>query len=187
MPQDFALYPQARTSIAALRGLADGFPSEEHRLDLDTTENPVESGSTLTDNAVERRKRLRLEMWVSDVLAAPGSSVSPTRPAEAWAIISDLFANRSPVTVTTALQVYTDMLIVRAVAPRNRQTGGSLRVTMDLAQVLFADTDLARFPPARVDPDGPAADRTSQVDGGDRSSPAVAPLPSSVLETFELS
>ena len=170
---DFGLYPQTRTEIPALVGRVDGYPVEEHRLDLGTTENPVESGSTLTDNAVKRPERLRLTGWVSDILPAPGNRLSRDRSADVWAEIIELFKARTPITVVTALRVYRNMLVQRAIAPVDKMTGRSLQFTIDLEEVLFADTEIARFPPDTVAEDGPAADRTSAVEGGDRPSPAV--------------
>ena len=173
---DFALYPQGRTSIPILGRRIDGFPVEEHRLDLATTENPIESGSTLVDNAVKRQERLRLEGWVSDLLPAPGMDQNPDRAADAYAAIVQLFNERTPVTAVTALRVYENMLITRCVAPVDKRTGRALKFTMDLTQVLFSDTDLARFPPDVVAEDGPAAERTTELDGGDRTSLVVPPV-----------
>ena len=173
MVDNFGIYPQTSTSISYLEGRIDGYPIEEHRVDVDTTENPVESGKTLTDNAVKRRDRLRLEGWVSDVVAAPGNTLSPDRSADAWETIVTLCKDRTLMTVVTAFRVYENMVIVRAVAPRNKYTGRALRVTLDLAEILFSDTQLLRFDPDKVDSTGPAASRTSQVDRGDLSSPVI--------------
>ena len=171
---NFAIYQQtaARTSIPVLAGRVDGYPVEEHRLDLGTTEHPVESGSTLTDNAVKRRERLRLEGWVSDILPAPGNMLSQSRPTDVWGEIVRLFEAREPVDVVTSLRVYRNMLVVRCIAPVDKTTGRSLKFTIDLAELLFASTSIARFPPDAVD--GPADDRSSEVDGGDRQSLSIA-------------
>ena len=176
MPFDpnFAVYRQQRTMIPVLEGRVDGFFREEHQLTLGTTENPVESGSTLTDNAVKRRERLRLEGMVSDLLPAPGNTHTPDRAADVWSEFVQLFENRTLVTVLTPIRVYRNMMIVRAIAPRDRYTGRALRFTVDLTELLFSDTEISRFSPDTVDPMGPAADRTSEVDGGDVASPTVA-------------
>ena len=65
------------------------------------------------------------------------------------------------------------MVIERAVAPVDKTTGRSLRFTIDLVEILFTDTEIVRYSPDVVDPEGPAANRTSEVDGGDRASPVV--------------
>lgn len=170
---NFAAYRQQRTMIPVLSGRVDGYPKEEHQLTLGTTENPVESGSMLTDNAVKRREHLRLEGWVSDIQAAPGNTASPDRPSDVWGTLVDLFEDRELLTVITHLRVYRNMLIVRAVAPVDKNTGRALRFTIDLMEMLFSDTALARFPPDVVDENGPASDRTSEVDRGDLPAPSV--------------
>lgn len=172
---NFAVYRITPTQIPALAGRVDGYPSEEHRLGLYTTEHPIESGSTLTDNAVRQRELLRLEGWVSDLL--PGDDVdnpdSESRAQDVWSELAELFRRRQPVRIITAIRVYDNMLLVHATAPRNRQTGRSLRFTLEFEEVLFSDTDLTRLKPDDVDAAGPAADRTSEVDGGERQSPEI--------------
>ena len=170
---NFALYPHTRTEIGVLAGRVDGYPIEEHRLDLRLTRHPVESGAILTDNAVKGQERLRLQGWVSDLQAAPGNELGHDRAADTWGAIVELFVNREPLEVVTALKVYHDMVITRAVAPVDKNTGRALKFTIDLAQILFADTEIARVAEDRVDPAGPAADRTSEVDAGDLASLAV--------------
>ena len=176
MPFDrnFAVYQQQRTLIPVLAGRVDGYPREEHQLSSDVTRYPVESGATLNDNVVKQPDRLRLEGWVSDILPAPGNVASPDRAADVWGEIYELIRNRTLVMVITGLRVYRDMVFKRIVAPVDKLTGRSLRFTVDLEQIQFSDTAISRFPPAVVDASGPAADRTSEVDGGHVASPPVA-------------
>lgn len=198
----FALFRQARTMIPLLEHRVDAYPVEEHRLDLATTEHPVESGNELTDNAVKRREHLRLQGWVSDLLPARGNertlgdgglgavvsgiisrrTNSVDRPADTWGEIIQLMENRTPITVVTALRTYRNMLIVRAVAPVDATTGHrSLRFTIDLAEVLFTDTELSRISLDNVVEDGPAALRPSLRDYGDLAARTV-PAPEPVRE-----
>ena len=175
---DFSLYPQARTSIDQLTGRVDVYPIEQHTYELSTTEYPVESGSVLTDQAVARRAKIRLDGHVSDVMAAPGNAFGRDRAADTWGAIERLFRKRITVTVTTDYRVYRDMLIVRAVARRDKSTGRALSFVIDLAEVLFTDTDIVRFDRESVV--GPAVDRTDLVDRGDVVAPVV-PVPSSSM------
>ena len=68
--QDFGLFAVESAQIAPLVGKLDGYPTEDHQLSLQTTEHPVESGGSVTDNAVKLPDKLRLEGWVSDGLPA---------------------------------------------------------------------------------------------------------------------
>ena len=170
--QEFFLFPQARTEIPPLIGRVDVYTREQHSLELSTTEYPVESGHTLTDQAVARRAKLRLDGLASDVLPAAGNRVTPTRAADTWNTIARLFDERAVVTVVTSLRVYHNMIVARATAPVDATTGRALRFTLDLAEVLFQETTLTRFDAATI-PSGPAADRTSEVDHGDLASPVI--------------
>lgn len=168
--QNFALYQQQRTFLPALRGRVDGFPREEHQLSIASTENPVESGSTITDNAVQKRAKLRLEGWVSDLIPAPGVEFSADRATGVWGEIDAIMARRELITAVTPLRVYRNMIIARVTAPVDRFTGRALRFTIDLQEILIARTSTAMFPEGSVDENGPAAGRTSSVDRGDVAS-----------------
>lgn len=176
MPFDpaFAIYPQVETSIPILGRRIDGYYALEHRLDLDSTEIPVESGGTLTDNAVKRRDRVRLSGLVSDVLPARGVEATPERVADAWAAIRAMFRDRTPVEVITSRHRYTNMICVRVVSPEDRTTGKALKFTIDFAELLLTETQLTRFGADVVDQNGPAADRTSTADAGDKAAQEIS-------------
>ena len=170
--RDFALYPKTSTSISVLgSGRIDGYFSEEHRVGLRKTKYPVESGATLTDNAVSIPERLRLEGLVSDLLPAPGNTLSPDRAPDTWAAIVALAKARTTFDVVTALKVYSNMLIVRAEAPRNNLTGNSLRFTLDLEELLLGETEILKV--GEEDAGPLASERISAIDGGDRTSTYV--------------
>ena len=167
-----ALLPQEPTGIPIIAGFVDGYVTQEHRVEVNTTTYPVESGSSLTDNAVKQPERLKLTGWVSDLMPSPG--VGPgvnlkSRATLAWTIIVQLMEIKRPVTAVTQLRTYRNMLITKAVAPVDVRTGQSLQFTLDLQEILFARTRIVRLPPEVVS--GPAQDRTSMVDGGRRLSP----------------
>jgi len=60
----------------------------------------------------------------------------------------------------------------------------SLRFTIDLAEILFRDTDITRIATDLVDPLGPAAERPSLRDYGDLAARTV-PVPEPVKEFVE--
>lgn len=171
--REFALYPQTRTSIPVLgQTSVDGYFREEHRVGLEKTLFPVESGASLTDNAVSRPQRLRLEGLVSDLLPAQGNSLSPDRATNTWAEIVALTKARTTFDVVTPIRVYTNMLIVRAEVPRSVRTGKALRFILELEELILETTQGTGIFEDQVM--GPAVDRTSTVDGGDRTSPPVS-------------
>ena len=171
MPVDpnFVLYQESgRTRIPLIAGVS-GYPVENHRFGLSLTQYPTESGSRLSDNAVRDQSRLRLEGRVASII--PG--FAPGEPQRVWARIFGLMNSRQPVLVVTRLRSYPNMMITRCDAPVDRTTGSGLRFTMELTEVLFANSQIVRFPPDAVDPNGPAAGRTSEVDAGLRNSPGL--------------
>ena len=161
---NFAIYERRnRAYIPALAGVS-GYPTEEHTFEVGLTQYPIESGSSLTDNAVRRQTKIRLEGRVTDLL--PG--FAPGTPEVIWSNIFNLAESRAPVVVFTGLRTYENMVLTRASAPVDRTTGKSLHFSLELTEVLFAESELVRIAPDAVLPTGPAADRTSLLDGGER-------------------
>ncbi len=167
---NFAIYVQQRTSIPILAGVVDGYPRENHVLSLASTDNPVESGATITDNVVRKPNKLKLEGGVSDIIAAPGLSFGPDRASVAWGEIIALMEDKTLVDAVTALHVYRNMIFSKVEAPVDVLTGRSLRFTVELKEILVATTSDAMFAESDVDPQGPAAGRSGQVDRGDVNS-----------------
>ena len=151
----------------------DAHPDEEHRISIDTTNYPIESGSSGTDNAVKLPDKLSLEGWVSDLFVASNAIVDIPgygRSTEAWGRIRFLAENLEPLTVVTRLQTYENMMIKNVHCAPNEKTGKSLRFRIDLEEVIFAQTRLTKLPPSNVDQDSEAADKTSTVDFGQKQS-----------------
>ena len=115
--QDFGLFAVESAQIAPLVGKLDGYPTEDHQLSLQTTEHPVESGGSVTDNAVKLPDKLRLEGWVSDGLPAAGTDDATTpdqRRAETWQTIVTLMEQRELLAAVTLLKTYQNMIITSA-------------------------------------------------------------------------
>jgi len=165
----FALYGTGTTFITGLLNIVDAIPDEAHSLSISKTEFPIETGGAQTDNAVKNPDRLVLEGWVSNLLINNDALVdlpAPGRPIEAWGRIRALAEDREPISVVTTLQTYDNMLITSVTARKNKDTGDALIFKITFEEALIAETQLTRLPPSRVDQDGPAANNTSQVNGG---------------------
>lgn len=150
------------------------YPTEEHRFTSAATALPVESGASLVDNVVVQPTHLKLTGVVATLLPAENNRVHPDRASEAWQKIRDLQLSRTPLTVLTTFAVYSDMIIVRATANVDYRSGRSLRFELDLQEILRGETIQVRI--GRGTATGPATDRLSLIDGGDRTSdPVVFP------------
>ena len=163
--QQIALLPRA--SIEPLVAYVDGYLDEQHRLSVNKTEFPVESGAQLTDHAVRQPTKLTLTGWTSDVLrAAEADQGVPAleRAAIAWAAIERLVAAREPVdVVVTLLGTYPSMLITSATAPVSADTGRALRFTLELEEVQLVGVTVEA---GRLEPHPSIADRVGEENRG---------------------
>ena len=166
---NIALVPSAATRIAPLVGIVDGFPEEVHKLEAQTSSEPVERGPgkaqqrDVTDHAVNRQEKLTLTGWVSDFAGGE-------RPAQAWEAIRRLHKSLTPLDAITEWGTYRSMLISRVEATK---TGRGLRFTMELEEVRIVGVVDSELPASNLS--GPAAGRSGVVE---RGRVALPPMPS---------
>ena len=161
------LFAQTRTEIDGLVGIVDVYTDENHKQTVTKTKYPVETGSSLTDNAVVDPKTLVLKGYVSDLNPLLGGLISipgPGRGQEAWQRIVALKDAREPITVVTALEVYANMLITSIEAPRTSGTGQGLQFTITMEEILFANSQTVDLPVSQLGDD--AATKGSVVENG---------------------
>ncbi|MEM9359961.1 MAG: phage baseplate protein, partial [Pseudomonadota bacterium] len=127
---------------------------EQHTADTGITSSPVEAGSFIHDHAHLAPKTLSLE-------------VADGQAAATFDSLQSLQAARQPFNVVSGLAVYPNMLIKRIAADRDRTTYNILRATVDLQEVVIANTAIA---PIDVDDIG---DRSAGEPGGDNSTSAA--------------
>ena len=173
--ENFALFDSSGVLVGGLSGVIDLSPSITHRKSVSVTSKPVESGSSLTDNAVKEPVDLQISSIVSDQIITADTRLNvPTqaRAGTAWGIISALQDRLEPITVVTQLERYTNMLITDLSDDQGRNTGLGLVMTISLSEVRFAETKLVKFPPVSVS--GPATNKTSTVNRGDQQSTVLS-------------
>jgi hypothetical protein len=146
--QKFGLFKITPTKVEGLIGVVDLYPEETHNLTVNKTSYPIETGSSMTDNSVVMPKKLTLQGWVSDLKPLIGGLVAiegPSRAKEAWNRIRILQEGREPVLVVTTLGTYKNMLIKTVDAVIDSTTGRTLKFTMALEEVLFAETKIVKL------------------------------------------
>lgn len=92
----------------------DGVLSVNHQNDLEITENPVESGASISDHAYLKPRVLTMKVMVSDVHRSfiDGQFEGGyRRHVTAYDILCKLQSDRIPVSVCTKLKIYNNMLI----------------------------------------------------------------------------
>jgi len=152
----FGLFAQEATSIEPLTGVVDIYTDEYHKQTVTKTKYPVETGGTLTDNAIKDPKMLTLKGFVSDLNPLIGGLITipgPGRGREAWGRIVALKDALKPVAVVTLLEVYENMLITSIDAPKNSGTGQSLQFTINLEEVQFSESQITTLPAAQLGED----------------------------------
>lgn len=119
--------------------------AEDHAVEVDVTDNPVESlpglPGSVTDHAVVRPRVVQITALVSatpDRIIGTASALSPTRHLRLWRRLRDLALRRELVSVITTLEVYPSMMLVRVGTPRTRDRTGVVEIQCTAKQVLFA-------------------------------------------------
>jgi hypothetical protein len=161
-----------KTQIIEIADVVDLYPEENHSVRILKTSQPIESGSSITDNTVIAPQKLRMTGFVSN-LVPTGIAALPAseRGKEAWIQIEELAKRREPVTVQTTLKIYENLLIVDLSARVDANTGLALDFTIDLEEILFANSEFTMLPADILA--GPATNKSGTVDGGGKQSPNV--------------
>lgn len=130
----------------------DASVTEEHSAEVEVTDHPVETGSSISDHARPRSEVLRIEGLVTnsplptsaDVPATytrAGQTVTSssrfyeTRAGQAYADLKAMKDSGQLLTVVTALRSYDNMVIQTLNVPRDATSGQALRFSAVLKQI----------------------------------------------------
>lgn len=121
----------------------DGFMQVDHNIELQTTENPVETGASIVDHAYVKPAEVVMKVMMSDVHQSlvPGQFTGTRfRSTNAWQVLRKLQSDRIPMSIFTRLGLYTNMLITKL----------STSDTAETFRALSAEVTLKEIPVARV-------------------------------------
>lgn len=143
-----------------------GFPidaaiTEEHTYNSEVTSYPVEAGSDITDNVRVLPIEITIEGLVSntplvamanirnvlsglDIFAADNTTPS----SNAFDHLRRIRDAREPVSITTSLKLYENMVMESLSFPRDSDTGSSLRFNATFKQVIIVDNRRSFVPTA---------------------------------------
>jgi hypothetical protein len=118
----------------------DATTSESHTQDADVTENPVETGSAITDNVRAKPAQLKLETLVTDypVGLSGGGTGAPAEEGRAQGVYDLLIALKNEgvrIEVSTGAKLYRDMVIQSITLPRDKALSGALRFSILLKEI----------------------------------------------------
>ncbi len=117
----------------------DGLLTEDHSLESEITEYPVESGGDVTDHIRRKPRRYVCEGVVSDTPLGELVAIREAqggRPSEmARAHFEDIHERRARIIVATAKKRYENMVMETCVFPENEDTGEALRFRATFKQI----------------------------------------------------
>jgi hypothetical protein len=124
----------------------DAILRSDHHESVQPTMYPIQSGAAMTDHSFVMPSDLVLEIGESDVMDSFTSgqfSSSPSKSVGAYETLQSIRTSRIPVTVTTRLKNYTNMLLVDMAAPDDVKTRFGLRVRVRFHEIFTGTVAVA--------------------------------------------
>ena len=193
------LFIRTQKSIGGIQ--LDAVISESHVNEVSLTNNPVEFGAEITDNAVVQPKQINILAEVSDTplgVAALGQIVdlvtglfgtsttdNITRSNAAYNAIIQLQEEREPIEIQTKLKLYTNMIITNVGVQQDKNTSRIVRMSIDLQQVIITESEIVQLTEEQLQ----AGSTKEQASSAEKSGRKEATEPSaatdkSVLKTL---
>lgn len=147
--------PNSSTKVFGIQSLDfDATLDELHEWKNEVTQNPVETGSPITDHVIEKPDKLRLQGVITNSPLRGefagqyfGGETESPRIQTAFEAIRELHKKRDVVVVYTKHAIYTDMVIESVSIPRNAQIGEEIQFTMELVNIRLVATQMVDLPP----------------------------------------
>lgn len=113
-----------------------------HKLAVNLTKKPVQSGFNISDNAVQIQPCVVLEIGMNDTMdqfTAGMWTGSKSKSISCFLTLQQLLQNRQFFTLNTRLQSYSNMMLTEIDAPEDNKTQFGLRATLRFEQVFLAN------------------------------------------------
>lgn len=136
----------------------DGVIVETHDTEVTTTDNPVESGKTISDHAVIQPKKLQLKAIVSDTplgvaafakivdtitgIFGTSTSSNSTRTQQAYGALVKLQEAREPLVVVTKLKTYDNLIITKINVSQDKDTSLAAFLNISLKEVIVTSSEI---------------------------------------------
>lgn len=124
--------------------------SEQHKIELEVTDNPVERGAPVTDHARMKPNSVTIKAGVSDTPLALAnddqfaSDVGRTR--RCYEILTSLLRAAEPITIQTGLATYTNMVCTSIDTEQNSGTSSAMFFTATFREVIIVNTEKVKYP-----------------------------------------
>ena len=119
----------------------DGFMQVDHSIELEVTENPIETGAAVVDHAYVKPAQVTMKVMMSDVHQSlyPGQFTGTRfRSTNAWHVLKKLQGDRIQFNIFTRLGLYENMLITSLQASDTADTFRALSATVTLREIPVA-------------------------------------------------
>lgn len=139
---------------------------ESHESELEISDNPVESGVTVSDHAFMLPLTLTIEAGVSDTplvsFANDPYASGVSRSRRAYELIQILQKTAEPFNVVTGLKTYSNMICKTIRTQQDKDSSNSLIFTAELREVIIVSTQSVRYPQRRSGKTTQQASKTQQ-------------------------
>lgn len=143
---DIKSFVYAKTNIGGW--FFDAILQATHTSTLTITSDPVQAGSSISDNAYLQPRTLSLNIGMSDVATSfiPGQFTGgSSRSQQAYLVLQQLQQLRIPVQVYTKRGLYQNMLVETLTVQDDNTTANGLRVTAELYELLVATVTVVKI------------------------------------------
>lgn len=132
----------------------DAVFEEQHESELQVTDNPVESGVTVSDHAFMLPRRCTIVAGVTDTplhLTQNDPYINGvSRSKEAYRLLLELQESAEPFDVQTGLKLYQNMVCTSIRTTGDKETENSLPFTAELREVQIVTTQTVTYPPRKT-------------------------------------
>ena len=119
----------------------DAIISLDHSSELQVSEHPIQNGANIVDHAFIVPPKLNMSIGMSDAMESfyEGQfSGTPSRSVAAFEVLQKLQTDRLPLTITTRLKTYTNMLLTGINVTDDSSTTLGLRAAVTFRQIMQA-------------------------------------------------
>jgi len=123
----------------------DGTERAEHEQRAVITQNPIQTGASLSDHMYTLPPVVTANILMSDCMQSfiAGQFASgPSRSVSAYQTLVDLQQNRKPVSISTRLKQYDNMMISSIITEETKDTLYGLRATVTFQKILTASIEI---------------------------------------------
>jgi len=142
---------------------------QEHKLESEVCEHPVEDGFPVADHVI--RKPIKLSMVVgitqSPVTWLDKLGQKEDKVVNALMEFKRIYKDAQPITIITPTDIYSNMVMVSAAFPRNIENKNLLRIPCEFVQIRKVSVKSADIPEGLVTADVKDSAGETNKDGGD--------------------